>query len=128
MPTQGCPTPVPWEDKDWDPHFYVPRARTPGSEPVLHAASHGGQGALKRSPTLAQDPSSSMLVSLSVSHACPRAGPVVWGWAEGAHQGSFQARGVVVASPHDQERPLRVELQGQVVDLLVQRQHFLDEL
>lgn len=39
---------------------------------------------------------------------------------EVAHQGSFQARRIVVSPPHDQERPLHVELQGQVVDLLVQ--------
>lgn len=55
---------------------------------------------------------------------CPAfpAGFWEWGgsWAEGAHQGSFQACGIVVAPTHDQQRPLCVELQGQVMDLLVQ--------
>ena len=47
--------------------------------------------------------------------------------AEEAHQGAFQACGIVIAPSHNQERPLCVELQGQVMNLLIQRQHFLDQ-
>ena len=97
-------------------HLHVSRARTLGQRAMP-------------SPPQPNALASFLWVSWGVSHACAHSGASGGGgWAEGAHQGSFQACGIVVASPHDQKRPLCVELQGQVVDLLIQRQHLLDQL
>lgn len=45
-----------------------------------------------------------------------------------AHQRSLQAGSVMVTSAHDQHALLLVKLLRQLVDLVVQRQHFLDKV
>lgn len=45
-----------------------------------------------------------------------------------SHQRPLQAGGVVVASAHDQDTFLLVELGGQLLDLLIQTQHLLYQI
>lgn len=44
------------------------------------------------------------------------------------HQRPLKAGGIVETSTHNQERPLLVELVGDGLDLLVQRQHLVNQV
>lgn len=44
------------------------------------------------------------------------------------HQRPLKAGGIVETSTHDQKRPLLVQLIGDCLDLLIQRQHLLNQL